>query len=208
MNGRYPTSVERWRREMVSRAHGVGPDEKAVSFERAIREGWVMLETGAHDDFNGASDDAGGGACVLVADDDAAFRMLLGTLLRETSGASVLVAGDGIEALGLGLQFRPQVVVLDLQMPRLDGVEVAITLRDMRPSLPIALQSADPHALRARASGLGLPLFDKLDLSDLLAWAGKQIRSWSIHATTPVARRSGTVERTLASAPPRAFVPS
>jgi len=167
-----------------------------------------MLETGVHDGFNGASDDAGGGACVLVADDDAAFCVLLGRLLRETSGASVLVAADGIEALGLGLQFRPQVVVLDLQMPRLDGVEVAITLRDMRPSLPIALQSADPHALHARAGGLGLPLFDKLDLSDLLAWAGKQIRSWSVHATTPAARRSGTVERTLASAPPRAFVPS
>lgn len=147
-----------------------------------------MPETGVRDACNATGCDVRGSTSVLVADDDAAFRVLLGTLLRESSGASVLVAADGVEALGLGLQFRPQVVVLDLQMPRLDGVEVAITLRDMRPSLPIALQSADPHALHVRASGLGLPLFDKLDLSNLLAWAEKQIRSWSVHATTSVAR--------------------
>jgi CheY-like chemotaxis protein len=167
-----------------------------------------MPETGAGDGCGGAGADAGESASVLVADDDAAFRALLGTLLRETSGVSVLVAADGIEALQVGLQLRPQVVVLDLQMPRLDGVEVAITLRDMRPSLPIALQSADPHALHARASGLGLPLFDKLDLNDLLAWAEKQIRSWSVHATTSAARGSGAVDGVLASADPRTFAPS
>lgn len=166
-----------------------------------------MPGTDVHDDFDGASDDAHGSASVLVADDDAPFRSLLCTLLRETSGASVLAAADGIEALQLGLQFRPQVVVLDLHMPRMDGVDVAITLRDMRPSIPIALQSADAHALHVRASGLGLPLFDKLDLSDLLAWAGKQIRSWSVHATTSAFGGSGTVEG-LPSTARRGFVPS
>lgn len=167
-----------------------------------------MPETGVHEGFSGARDDARGSVSVLVADDDAPFRSLLSALLRETSGASVLPAADGIEALQLGLQFRPQVVVLDLHMPRMDGVEVAITLRDMQPSIPIALQSADPHALHVRASGLELPLFDKLDLSDLLAWAGKQIRSWTVHATTSAFGGSGTAEELVASTARRRSVPS
>ena len=126
----------------------------------------------------------------------------------RSAALSVLAAADGIEALQLGLQFRPQVVVLDLHMPRMDGVDVALTLRDMRPSLPIALQSADPRELHVRASGLGLPLFDKADLSHLLAWAEKQIRSWGVHVTTSALARSDGVDRTLASPAHHAFVPS
>ena len=167
-----------------------------------------MSETGVHDGFSGAKDDALGSASVLVADDDAPFRSLLGTLLRQTSGASVLTAADGIEALQLGLQFRPQVVVLGLQLPRMDGVEVAITLRDMRRSIPIALQSPDPHALHVCASGLELPLFDKLDLSGLLAWAERQIRSWNVHATTSPLGGSGSVDGMLTPASLHASVPS
>jgi CheY-like chemotaxis protein len=167
-----------------------------------------MWETGARDGFSGAGHDARGHASVLVADDDAPFRSLLGTLLRETTGASVLAAADGIEALQLGLEFRPQVVVLDLHMPRMDGVEVAITLRDMQPSIPIALQSADAHALRLCASGLGLPLFDKLELSDLLAWAEQQIRSWGVHATTSALAGLDCADGMLAPAAIHAVVPS
>src|SRR5439155_17758481 len=81
---------------------------------KAQSGGSVMSETGVQNGFSGARDDALGSASVLVADDDAPFRSLLGTLLRQTSGASVLAAADGIEALQLGLQFRPQVVVLGL----------------------------------------------------------------------------------------------
>jgi hypothetical protein len=43
----------------------------------------------------------------------------------------------------------------------------------------IALHSFDPESLRARASGLGLPLFDKVDFERLIAWVERQIRSWS-----------------------------
>ena len=165
----------------------------------------MMPETDRPAGFGGIRDESRGGASVLVADDDAGFRSMLGGLLGMTSGASVLEAADGIEALQLGLQFRPQVVVLDLHMPRMDGVEVAVTLRDMRPSLPIALHSADPRELHVRASGLGLPLFDKADLSDLLAWAEKQIRSWGVHLTTSALASPDGVDRTLASAAHPAF---
>jgi CheY-like chemotaxis protein len=132
---------------------------------------------------------------VLIADDDAVFRALLVTLVRSTSNVSVLVAADGIEALQLGLQFRPRVVVLDLNMPRLDGVEVAMTLRDMQPSIPIALQSSDPVDLHARAGGLGIRLFDKLDSRGMVAWTEKQIRSWSAHATRSPDGKSSTDDR-------------
>jgi CheY-like chemotaxis protein len=168
----------------------------------------MMSETDRPVSLGGMSDDPRRGPSVLVAEDDAGFRFMLAELLGMTSGASVLAAADGIEALQLGLQYRPQLVVLDLHMPRMDGVDVAVTLRDMRPSLPIALQSADPRELHARAGGLGLPLFDKVDLSDLLAWAKKQIRSWDVHAAASALAGSDRVDGTRASPTHRAFLPS
>jgi len=136
---------------------------------------------------------------VLIADDDAAFRSLLVALLQSTGNVSVLTAADGIEALQLGLQFRPRVVVLDLNMPRLNGVEVAMTLRDMQPSIPIALQSSDPLGLNARAGSLGLPLFDKLEVSQLVAWTQTQMRPWRAHARRSPAGKSSIDDRTLAA---------
>src|SRR5207253_11290607 len=67
--------------------------------------------------------------------------------------------------------------VLDLNMPRLSGVEAAQTLRALQPSMRIALQSSDPDTLHAHAGGLGLPLFDKLECERLVHWVEAQARS-------------------------------
>jgi CheY-like chemotaxis protein len=123
------------------------------------------------------ADATAAGIRVLLADDHKGVRTLLATLLRATAGVgSVIEANNGAEAVELGCEQRLDVAVLDLNMPRLDGVETAIRLHALQPSLRIALHSSDPELLRRRADGLELPLFDKIDFDRLLEWVERQAR--------------------------------
>ena len=65
---------------------------------------------------------------VICADDDRDILALV-ALRLERSGFDVAAANDGEEALALARARRPVVVVLDVMMPRLDGVELVKTLR-------------------------------------------------------------------------------
>ena len=115
------------------------------------------------------------GLRVLVADDDARVRSSIAALLRATEGvADVLEAADGLEAVAVGREERPDLAVLDLNMPNLDGVQAALRLLTLERPPRIALHSADPDSLRQRADGLELPLFDKADAEELLAWVERQ----------------------------------
>jgi CheY-like chemotaxis protein len=66
---------------------------------------------------------------VLVADDDATIRELLAAVLADESGLYAVMAHDGAEALAAVEKVRPQVVLLDIHMPGLTGLEVAQRLR-------------------------------------------------------------------------------
>ena len=115
---------------------------------------------------------------VLVADDDKGVRAHFVSLLGAANGiASTLEAEDGAEAVQVGLRLRPEIAVLDLNMPRLSGLEAAQTLTALRPSMRIALQSSDPDSLYAHAGGMGLALFDKLECENLVHWVEAQARS-------------------------------
>ena len=133
---------------------------------------------------------------VLVADDDKGVRAKFVALLGDANGiASTLEAADGAEAVQVGLQLRPEIAVLDLNMPRLSGVEAAQTLTALRPSMRIVLQSSDPDSLRAHADGLGLPLFDKLECERLVHWVEAQARSYGPHVDETVAAVSALARR-------------
>jgi CheY-like chemotaxis protein len=72
--------------------------------------------------------------------------------VRSTVTAlAVLEAKDGAEAIQLGLQQRPQIALIDVNMPRVGGIEAAITLRDLQPQMCLALQTGEPAAHRERA---------------------------------------------------------
>jgi CheY-like chemotaxis protein len=115
---------------------------------------------------------------LLLADDDAFLRSLMASRARGIVEAlSVLEAEDGAEAVQIGLQQRPQIALLDVNMPRLGGIEVAITLRELQPQMRVALQTADPFAHRDGARAQGLPLFDKLELDRVLGWLELQAQS-------------------------------
>ena len=80
---------------------------------------------------------------VLVADDDEDIRMLVRFRL-ERSGYDVLPARDGAEALELAVRHRPDLAVLDLMMPKLDGYELTRRLRDLHVTgrMPIIMLTA------------------------------------------------------------------
>jgi CheY-like chemotaxis protein len=65
---------------------------------------------------------------VLIADDKATSRELVRTVL-EKEGYSVIEAADGIEALRTAREAMPDIIILDLQMPGLDGFGVLLELR-------------------------------------------------------------------------------
>lgn len=116
---------------------------------------------------------------LLVAGDDQLARSLLAPGARQIVGEiAVLEAADGAEAIQLGLQQRPEIALLDVHMPRLGGIEAAITLRDLLPRMRLALQSRDPLVHRDRAREHRLPLFGKLELDRTLAWLRAQVESF------------------------------
>jgi CheY-like chemotaxis protein len=135
------------------------------------------------------------GARVLVADDDPGVRTMFATLLRAAAGvASVIEAEDGAEAVELVREQRPDIAVLDMNMPRLDGIEAALRLRALEPSLQIALHSSDPELLRQRAAGLELPLFDKVDFDRLLAWVERHAEEASAASGSAAVARIAPID--------------
>jgi CheY-like chemotaxis protein len=76
---------------------------------------------------------------LLVEDDEMAALGM--TLLLDDLGVDVRVASLGGQAIGLVADFQPDVVIVDLTLPDIDGVVLARHIRDAWPSLPIVLTS-------------------------------------------------------------------
>ena len=97
---------------------------------------------------------------VVLADDQRVVREGLGTLLGLIGGIEVVgTAADGHEALALALKLRPDVVLMDLRMPRCDGIEATRRLREHDAGIKVLVLTtyADDRsvidALRAGARG-------------------------------------------------------
>jgi DNA-binding NarL/FixJ family response regulator len=130
------------------------------------------------------------GVRVLVADDDDRVRSLVAALLRQAAGVSlVLEAKDGAQAVQLGRDLRVHATILDLNMPNIEGVEAALRLRSLQPSMRIALHGSHPESLRARASGIGLPLFGKVDFERLIEWVERRSVHGAARMSKGVSRR-------------------
>ncbi len=109
----------------------------------------------------------GAPARVVFADDDDILRELLRALLGFLPHVTVVgEATNGIEAVQLVAQHYPDTVLLDINMPRLDGFGAAEVIRSFRPQTRLMLHTAEPDdEKRRRARALGVPLLDKLQLN-------------------------------------------
>jgi chemosensory pili system protein ChpA (sensor histidine kinase/response regulator) len=102
-----------------------------------------------------SADDA---ATVMVVDDSITVRQVTQRLLNR-NGIDVLTAKDGIEALALLKQRRPDLMLLDIEMPRMDGFELAATIRkdeDLKdlPIIMITSRSGKKHSDHATRIGV------------------------------------------------------
>jgi CheY-like chemotaxis protein len=101
----------------------------------------------------------GGPSCyrILVAEDDEAFLDALATALEADPRFSVAArARNGREAVELAARLRPDAVVMDIEMPEVDGVEATRRLQADRPDLPvIAISGTDyeERVLEIRQAG-------------------------------------------------------
>lgn len=98
-----------------------------------------------------------GRGTVLVADDDADIRNLIAGLLRQ-AGYTVSEAADGVEALEQVERARPNLALLDVRMPRLDGVEVLTLLRadPETANMPVVMMTNTHGAMEANRSLVAL----------------------------------------------------
>ena len=116
---------------------------------------------------------------VLVVDDSVTVRKVTSRLL-ERNGMNVLTAKDGIDALAILEEHTPDLMLLDIEMPRMDGFEVAIQIRNdprlMRlPIIMITSRTGQKHRDRAMAIGvndyLGKPYQESVLLESIAYWS-------------------------------------
>ena len=89
---------------------------------------------------------------VLLADDDTPFLEALSPLIdHQPELAVVATAGDGLAAIELADELSPDAVVIDLHMPRLDGVTAVARLRHDHPSMCVIALTGDAHPALHRA---------------------------------------------------------
>jgi len=109
---------------------------------------------------------------VLVADDNGIVRRGLRTLLETEPGLTVIgEAADGLEALRLCAENQPDVLIVDIGMPRMNGIEVAARAQkhDRPPqTLILSMHSDESYIIRALAAGARGYLLKDATNEDLL----------------------------------------
>jgi len=118
---------------------------------------------------------------VMVVDDSVTVRKVTGRLL-ERHGMNVLTAKDGVDAMTLLQEHRPDVLLLDIEMPRMDGFEVATQIRhdpalkDL-PIIMITSRTGQKHRDRAMSIGvndyLGKPYQESVLLQSIALWSNR-----------------------------------
>ncbi len=110
------------------------------------------------------------GARILVVDDEVPIRRLLQTGLGGY-GYEVETAADGLEAVEKAVAWRPDVIVLDLGLPKLGGLDVCRTIRSWSsvPIIVLSVRDADQDKITALDMGADDYLTKPFSLGELLA---------------------------------------
>jgi DNA-binding NarL/FixJ family response regulator len=107
---------------------------------------------------------------ILVIDDGDSVRDVIGVFLENAGFEVCGEAADGVEGIEQAQKLKPDLVVLDLAMPRMNGVEAAFVLRKTMPTIPVVMLTMYQNMLGpSLASALGIKaVIDKTDGLDKL----------------------------------------
>jgi len=89
---------------------------------------------------------------VLLADDDPGFRSTLKRVMETRGGFRVREAADGEEAMLMARQFRPDAILMDLAMPRINGLEATRIIKEQLPGTRIIVCSVHNESTYLRAA--------------------------------------------------------
>jgi DNA-binding NarL/FixJ family response regulator len=97
---------------------------------------------------------------ILIADDSVTIRRLIRTFVESREGFEVCgEAIDGVDAIDKAKELKPDLIILDLAMPRMNGAEAASVLKRMMPDVPLILFTMyDEMMSRSLASTIGVDL--------------------------------------------------
>lgn len=126
-------------------------------------------------------------ATVLIADDNEVGQRLCRRVLEKT-GYKVLIASDGVEAVELALANSPDVILMDLAMPRMSGSEAMRRIKAQRPGIAIVIASAilvEADRERFLAAGADEVMIKPLRLSDMLAVVARLVAKRGPHMRAP-----------------------
>ena len=107
---------------------------------------------------------------VLIAEDEALIRLDLAEMLREEGYEVVGEAGDGQEAVDLAEALQPDLVIMDVKMPRRDGIDAAAEIAAKRIAPIVVLTAFSQRELveRARDAGAMAYLVKPFSMTDLI----------------------------------------
>jgi two-component system, response regulator PdtaR len=107
---------------------------------------------------------------VLIAEDEALIRLDLAEMLREEGYDVVGEAGDGQEAVDLAESLKPDLVIMDVKMPRRDGIDAAAEIAEKRIAPVLVLTAFSQRELveRARDAGAMAYLVKPFSITDLI----------------------------------------
>ena len=159
---------------------------------------------------------------VLIAEDEALIRLDLAEMLGEEGYDVVGQAADGVRAIELAEELRPDLVVLDVKMPRLDGISAAERIAEQRIAPVVILTAFSQRELVERARDAGamaylVKPFSKLDLVPAIEMAVSRFAELQmlesevadlterLETRKAVDRAKGVLQRQLELSEPDAF---
>ena len=106
-------------------------------------------------------------ARILVAEDEALIRLDLIEMLTEAGYEVVAQATNGVEAIALAKEFKPDLAILDVKMPELDGISAAQEIIEISPVLMLTAFSQKELVERARDAGVMAYVVKPFSINDL-----------------------------------------